>query len=85
MEEAARSLGHNTRRVLWEITLPNLRPSIQAGALLVALYTLSDFGAVSILQFNSFTRNIYIQYVASFDRNAAAILGLFLVSMTMIV
>lgn len=82
VEEAARSLGHNSHNIFWTITFPNLRPSINAGALLVALYTLSDFGVVSMLQFNSFTRKIYIQYTASFDRNAAAVLALILVVLT---
>ena len=68
----------------FEVMLPQLRPSITAGVILVALYTLSDFGAVSLLQFNSFTRAIYIQYAASFDRNLAALLSLFLVTLTIL-
>lgn len=83
LEEAARSLGRNPYRVFWEITLPHLRPSIYAGGLLVALYTLSDFGAVSLLRFNSFTRAIYLQYSASFDRSVAAVLALMLVALTL--
>jgi len=85
LEEAARSLGRSPRRVFWEITLPHLRPSIYAGGLLVALYTLSDFGAVSLLRFNSFTRAIYLQYSASFDRSVAAVLALLLVVLTMLI
>ena len=85
LEEAARSLGQNSRRIFWEITLPNLRPSILAGGLLVALYSLSDFGVVSMLQFNSFTRKIYLQYTSSFDRNAAALLALMLVLLTLVI
>jgi iron(III) transport system permease protein len=85
LEEAARSLGRSSYRVFWEITLPHLRPSIFAGGLLVALYTLSDFGAVSLLRFNSFTRAIYLQYSASFDRSVAAVLGLMLVLLTLLV
>ena len=54
------------------------RPS-GAGALLVALYALSDFGAVSILRFDSFTRVIYQSYRASFDRTGAAALAALLV------
>ncbi|MBN1220270.1 MAG: iron ABC transporter permease [Anaerolineae bacterium] len=79
LEQVAQSLGRSPFRVFYEITLPHLRPSILAGGLLVALYTLSDFGAVSLLRFDSFTRAIYLQYSASFDRSAAAVLGLLLV------
>lgn len=82
LEEASRSLGHGAWPTFWRVTLPQLRPSLAAGALLVALYALSDFGAVSLLQFNSFTRAIYLQYQGSFDRTAAALLALLLVLLT---
>lgn len=85
LEEAARSMGRRPLAVFWEITLPHLRPAIYAGGLLVALYTLSDFGAVSLLQFNSFTRAIYVQYNASFDRSGAAVLALLLVGLTLVI
>lgn len=85
LEEASRTLGRGTRATFWHVTLPQLRPSITAGALLVALYTLSDFGAVSLLRFDSFTRVIYVQYQASLDRSAAASLGLVLVALTVVV
>jgi iron(III) transport system permease protein len=49
---------------------------------LVALYVLSDFGAVAILRFDVFTRVIYTSYRSSFDGTAAAALGLVLVVIT---
>ena len=76
LEEAARSLGDSGWQTFLRITLPNLRPAITAGGLLVALYTLSDFGAVSLLRFNSFTRAIFVQYLSSFDRSLASLLSL---------
>ena len=84
IEEAARSLGYSGLRAFLQVTLPNLRPSITAGSLLILLYTLSDFGAVSLLRFNSFTRAIYLQYSSSFDRSLAALLSLILVLMTVL-
>lgn len=84
IEEAARSLGYGSLRTFFAVTLPNLRPAITAGSLLVLLYTLSDFGAVSLLRFNSFTRAIYVQYLSSFDRSLAALLSLMLVLMTVL-
>jgi iron(III) transport system permease protein len=83
LEEAAHSLGHGSRRVFRRVTLPHLRPSIAAGGLLVALYTLSDFGAVSLLRANVFTQAIYTQYRSSFDRSYAALLSLVLVAATL--
>lgn len=85
LEEAARSLGDGAFRVFWRVTLPHLRPAIASGGLLVALYVLSDFGAVSMLRYTTFTRAIYLQYSASFDRNLAALLALVLVVLTSIV
>ena len=84
IEEAARSLGSNGWQTFVRITLPNLWPGITAGGLLVALYTLSDFGAVSLLRFNSFTRAIFVQYLSSFDRNLASLLSLALIVFTII-
>ena len=46
-----------------------LRPALAAGVILVALYTLSDFGAVSLMQFDAFTRVIFTQYTSAFDRS----------------
>lgn len=83
LEEAGRSLGHGPQRVFWRVTLPHLRPAIAAGGLLVALYTLSDFGAVSLLRANVFTQAIYTQYRSSFDRSYAALLSLVLVAATL--
>ena len=85
LEEAARSLGRSPSRIFREITWPHLKPSIQAGGLLVALYTLSDFGAVSMLHFNSFTRAIFVYYRTSFDRSAPAVLALMLVALTLLI
>ena len=84
LEEAARSLGYNAWRTFTRVTLPNLRPSIVAGSLLVSLYVLSDFGAVSLLRFNSFTRAIYVQYSSSFDRSLASLLSLVLVIISLL-
>ena len=82
-EEAARSLGLNSWQTFWRVTLPGLRPAITAGGLLVALYVLRDFGAVSVMRYNTFTRVIYLQYKSTFDRPAAAALSLVLVVLTL--
>ena len=83
-EEVARSLGLSSWQVFRRVTLPQLRPAIGAGALLVALYVLSDFGAVSVMRFDAFTRVIYSSYRASFDRTPAAVLALLLVLVTIV-
>lgn len=80
-EEASRGLGSGALATFFRVTLPQLRPAIVAGALLVALYTLSDFGAVSILQYDAFSREIYLRYSSAFDRTPAAVLGLMLAAL----
>lgn len=85
MEEAARSLGHSPRSTFFRVTLPQLRPSLVAGALLVALYALRDFGTPSLMQFDSFTRVIFLQYKASFNRNSAAALAMVLVGLVALI
>ncbi len=79
LEEAARVMGRSPREVFRTVVLPQLAPAIGAGSVLVALYALSDFGAVSIMRFNSFTRDIYVAYQSGFGRTEAAALGLVLV------
>ena len=85
LEEAGRSLGRTRAAVFRSVTLPALRPAVAAGSLLVALYVLSDFGAVSLMQYPALTRAIYLQYQALFDRDPAAVLALVLVVLTAIV
>jgi iron(III) transport system permease protein len=79
LEEASRGLGEGEWTTFRRVTVPLLRPWIQAGALLVALYVLSDFGAVAIMRFESFTTAIYLQYQAALNRSYAAVLSLVLV------
>lgn len=79
LEEAARGLGAAPMRVFRTVILPQLRPAIGAGGLLVALYTLSDFGAVSLMRFDAFTRVIYAQYSGRLDRTPAIVLSIALI------
>lgn len=83
-EEVARSLGAGRWRVFSKVTWPTVRPAAVSGAMLAALYTLSDFGAVSILSFDTFTRAIYSAFRSSFDRSGAASLAAILVVLTIV-
>lgn len=84
-EEVASSLGAGKFAVLRKVTWPNIKGATFSGGLLSALYVLSDFGAVSIVRYDTFTRAIYNAYRASFDRNLAASLALILVAVTVLV
>jgi iron(III) transport system permease protein len=84
LEEASRSLGKSALATFLRVNLPQLRPAISAGAILVALYVLSEFGAVLLLRYDTLTPLVYIQYTSSFDRGAAAVLGLPLISLAVL-
>ncbi|WP_169801744.1 ABC transporter permease, partial [Mycolicibacterium vaccae] len=77
-EEVARSLGLGGVAVLFRVTLRQARAAIAAGALLVALYVLSDFGAVAAMRFEAFTWVIYGAYRSGFNPSRAAVLSLVL-------
>ena len=84
LEESSRSLGCGRWRTFYGAVLPQLRPALYAGSLLIALYTLSDFGAVSITRYNTFTLSIYNAYRGLFDRSVAASLATVLVMLTLL-
>lgn len=81
LEEAGHSLGLSRWRVFWKITFPQLRPALSAGLLITALYALSDFGAVAVMQFNAFTRAIFLQ-TQSYRMDNASLLAVVLIILT---
>ncbi len=83
LEEASRLLGRSALHTFLRITLPQLLPSLSGGVLLVALYTLSDFGAVAMMQYNVFTRAIYLRL--SIDWDLAALLSVVLIGFTVLI
>lgn len=83
--EVARSLGRGPVAVFLTVTLRQVRVAAAGGSLLVGLYALSDFGAVSIMRYEVLTTVIYRSYRASFDRTPAAVLGCVLVVITLLV
>ncbi|WP_435128214.1 ABC transporter permease [Halobaculum sp. D14] len=81
--EAARTLGDSPVAAFRRVTLPQILPGITAGALLVALYALSDFGTPAIMHVDVFTRVIYVEY--SYSRDTAALLSVQLLFVTAVV
>lgn len=75
LEESARMLGVSRRQVFWRVTLPLLRPTLAATSLLVALHMLVEFGALSILRFQTFTTAIYQEFELEFSNATAAMLS----------
>ena len=85
LEGVARTLGRGPLRAFFVATWPQVRPAAIAGSLLVALYSLSDFGLVAMMRYPTLTWGINSAYSASFDRAQAATLALLLVVLALIV
>lgn len=83
-EEAARSLGDGPWRAVRTSVVPVLLPAVGAGALLACLYAVADFGAVSILRYDTLATAVYSQYRFSFDRSGAASLALLLLGLALL-
>ncbi|HUH99263.1 MAG TPA: iron ABC transporter permease [Anaerolineales bacterium] len=78
LEQAARSLGANERRVWWRVTLPLLRPSILAASLLVFFFDFTSFGVILLLggpAFATLEVEIYIQALQMLHLPVAALLA----------
>jgi iron(III) transport system permease protein len=84
-EEVSRSLGRGAWATFAGVTLRQVQPAVAAGGLLVALYVLSDFGAVSIVRTDTFTRAIFTQFNLGFNPNTAVVLATVLVALTVVV
>lgn len=83
--EVARSLGLTPVQTFRRVVFPQVKGHISAGALLAALYTISDFGAVSLLNVETLTVTIQNMYKASYDRSAAAVISFVLIAFSTLV
>ncbi len=79
LEQAARSLGADSPRVWWNVTLPLLRTPLLAAGLLVFLFDFTSFGVILLLggaQFSTLEVEIYIQALHLLNLPVAALLSL---------
>ena len=74
-EEMSRALGNGPWSTFVRVVLPQLRPALLGGALLVGLHLLAEFGALQSLRFDTFTTAIYDQYQSTFDGTGATALA----------
>jgi len=77
--EAAQSLGHGRFSGFFHMALPMARPWIVGGVVLALMETLSDFGAVSIFNYDTFSTMIYKAWFGFFSLSAASQLASLLV------
>jgi len=81
---AARTLDCGRLEAFRRVTLPQILPGIAAGALLVALYTISDFGTPNFMGVEVFTQIIWARYDA-FARGDATVFSLQLLAVTAVI
>ena len=53
IEESALTLGFSKRHVFFKIILPNIKVPVISSMLLIALYSLSDFGTPAIMNYRT--------------------------------
>ncbi|MEY1554071.1 ABC transporter permease [Yoonia sp. R2331] len=82
---AARSLGASPLHAYLRVSLPLARPAIAAGALLVVMETIADFGTVAHFSVQTFATGIYTSWFGLADRGAAAQLALGLLTFALLV
>jgi iron(III) transport system permease protein len=83
LEESARSLGRAPVAVFRTVVWPQTSGAVAAGSLLVFLYVVSDFGAVSLLRYDTLTTRIDASRL--FDPPTALVLGLLLATLALVV
>lgn len=70
--EAAAMCGLSPGKAFFKVALPMAWPWVVGGLMLVLMETLSDFGAVSIFNYDTLTTAIYKAWFGFFSLNAAA-------------
>lgn len=85
LEDSARSLGLNPRQVFFRVVLPQLRPALLGGLLLVVLDALVEFDAFVALRFHTFSLDVYAQYRLGFSTSGAAALSFFSIVLCVVV
>ena len=84
LEEVGRSLGQGQLSCFFRIVLPQLRPALLGGMLLVALNVLVEFGAFTLLRFRTFTTELYAEYRTGFNGPGASLLAVVLLVLCLI-
>jgi thiamine transport system permease protein len=87
LEQSARSLGADTFRVWKNITLPLLRPSLLAAALLVFMFDFTSFGVILLLggsNFSTLEVEIYLRVLKLPNLPLAALLSIVQLIFTLI-
>ena len=82
--EAARALGETAGGAVLRVVVPQLRPALCGGALLVGLHLLAEFGVMQMLRFPTLTTAIVQQYGIGFSDAAGSLLATVLIGMCLL-
>ncbi len=89
LEEAGENLGSNKLRRLWTITIPLVMPSIAAGAIMVFMTSLADFGTPMLIGegYTVLPVLIYNEYMSEIggNKNMASALSVIIVVVALLV
>ena len=85
LHDAGRSLGLSPLRSFFRVTLRQVWPAVLGGCLLVTLGLLAEYGAFEIVQYQTFTVQIFTEFKLGFDAAAACGLSLVLVLLSIAV
>ncbi len=85
IEEAARSLGVSGLSLYFKIVFPRLKKQIIYSALLVGLYVISDFGAVSLMRFRTITKAIYTYYEFNINGDPVIFYSVLIIFLSLII
>lgn len=80
-EEVSRSLGRGSWATFFGAVMPQARPALGAGALLVLTHMFAEFGALSLLRVQTFTTSIFQSYELQFDSASAALQSMVLMAL----
>ena len=83
LEETARSLGTGRAATFLRVTIPQIRPALLGGCLVVVLTLLAEYGTFEIVHFQTLTTEIFTEF--QFDQPAAAALSIPLVALGLLV
>jgi iron(III) transport system permease protein len=83
VDEVSRSLGLGRSATFLRVTVPQIRPALIGGSLVVVLTLLSEYGAFEIVHFQTFTTEIFTEF--QFDQAAASALSVPLVLLGLLV
>lgn len=72
LDQAARMLGANNRKIFFNIRLPLARPALAVGCSLVAMESLADFGTVHLFAISTLTTAIYDSWLVYGSMSTAA-------------